>query len=114
MHEMSYVIKLVNLAAETAKREGLTKITEIHADIGKMTGVLPFYMQKYYKTAIKGSMLEGSALVMTETEVRAHCNACGCDYTPDAAHDYLCPACKSANCKITAGREVLLTQIKGE
>ena len=111
MHEMSYVIKLVNLAAQTAKKENFSRITAIYADIGKMTGVLPYYMQKYYKQAVKGSMLENSALIISETEVKAECGGCGLEYTPDAAHDYLCPECGSGNCKITAGREVLLRKV---
>ena len=114
MHEMSYVIKLINLALETAEKEKFSSVYEVCANIGKMTGVLPFYMQKYYKTAAKGTILENSVLVINETEVRAHCNACGLEYTPDAAHDYLCPNCQSGNCRIIAGREVILEKIKGE
>ena len=114
MHEMSYVIKLVNLAAKTAESEKLSRITQIHADIGKMTGVLPYYMQKYYKQAVKGSILEGSELIINEIDVKAECGECGLEYTPDAAHDYLCPGCGSGNCKIIAGREVVLRKVVGE
>ncbi|MBQ9519312.1 MAG: hydrogenase maturation nickel metallochaperone HypA [Firmicutes bacterium] len=114
MHEMSYVVRLVNIAVKTAESEGLASVFEVCADIGKMTGVLPYYMQKYYKNAIKGTILENSRLVINEVAVRAHCNGCGLEYAPDAKHDYLCPACGSGNCRIIAGREVNLTKVKGE
>lgn len=114
MHEMSYVTRLINLAVSTALSQGISRVAEIHADIGQMLGVLPYYMQKYYKTAVNGTILEGSALIINETAVKARCGGCGLEYTPDAAHDYLCPACGSGECRITAGREFILTQIKGE
>ncbi len=113
MHEMSYVIRLVNKALQAAETEGLGSVFEIHADIGKMTGVLPYYMQKYYKKAIEGTILENSRLIINEVAVKARCGSCSFEYEPDAAHDYLCPACGSGNCRIIAGREMTLTQIKG-
>ena len=114
MHEMSYVVKLADLAVKTAQSEGLASVLEVHADIGKMTGIIPFYMQKYYKIASKGTILENSRLIINEIAVKACCGSCGTEYEPDAAHDYLCPNCGSGNCRITAGREMILTQVKGE
>ena len=114
MHEMSYVARLCDLAAKTAKSEGMAKVTAIHADIGQMTGIVPFYMQKYFKTAAKNTILSEAELVIDIIPVTALCNTCKTEYTPDAEHDYLCPACKSGDCKIIKGREFLLTKVKGE
>lgn len=111
MHEMSYIIRLVNLAAENAEKQNAASVEKITVSVGKMTGIEPYYMQKYYKTAIKGTVLEGSVLELETVDVAAHCENCGSSYTPDAAHDYLCPACGSGNCKITAGRDVVLKQM---
>ena len=114
MHEMSYVVRLCNTALEAARRERLTKVTAIHANIGQMVGIEPFYMHKYYKTAAKNTLLDGSELTINIIPVTARCNTCNNEYTPDAAHDYLCPACKSGDCRIIKGREFLLIKIEGE
>ncbi len=111
MHEMSYIVRLVNLAARTVQEQKVGKAEKIIVSVGKMTGIEPYYMQKYYKTAIQGTVLENSELEVEIVDVKAHCKNCGCDYTPDAAHDYLCPECKSGNCKIINGRDVILKRI---
>ena len=113
MHELSYVTKLVDLAVQTAERENMAKITAVYADIGKMTGLVPFYMQKYFKTAVKDTVLDGSKLIINEVAVTAKCS-CGHEYAPDASHDYLCPVCGSGQCRIITGREMLLTKLEGE
>ena len=110
MHEMSYVIRLVNLAAKTAEEQNAKKVLKIVVEAGKMTGVEPYYMDKYYKTAIRGTILDGSEIEVIPVDVTAEC-ACGCKYTPDAAHDYLCPDCGGGNCKITGGRSVVLERV---
>ncbi|MBR6400036.1 MAG: hydrogenase maturation nickel metallochaperone HypA [Firmicutes bacterium] len=114
MHEMSYVVRLAELALKAAEKEGLASVSAVYADIGKMTGIVPYYMQKYYKLAAKGTILENSVLVLTETEVLARCEGCGSEYTPSAAHDYLCPVCGRGNCRIIAGRGVTLSRLEGE
>ena len=114
MHEMSYVVRLVNLALKKSEEEKISKIQKVVCEIGEMTGILPEYMIKYYKTAIKDTPLEDSALECILIPVSAHCEDCGADYTPDKAHDYLCPECGSGFAKIIHGREFILKEIIGE
>ena len=111
MHEMSYIIRLVNLAAETAERQKAASVEKIVVSVGKMTGIEPYYMHKYYKTAIKDTVLQDSVLELEEVDVKAHCEDCGADYTPSATCDYLCPNCGSGKCRIIDGRSVILKQV---
>ena len=110
MHEMSYIIRLADLAAKAAKEQEAKRVKKIVVEVGKMTGIEPYYMQKYYKTAIRGTILDGSEIELIPVEVTAKC-ACGKEYTPTAAYDYLCPDCGGGSCKITGGRDVILKEV---
>ena len=52
MHEMSTVIRLVNMASSVAVENNATSVKKIKVAIGEMTGVLPEYVRKYYPEAV--------------------------------------------------------------
>ncbi len=114
MHEMSYVVRFVNQALETAKEHHAGRVLSLHVDVGEMTGIEDEFLQRYYVTACKGTILEGSSLTITHIPIRAVCDNCQCEYHPDKEHDYLCPSCHSGRCHITEGRGATLRQIKME
>ena len=82
MHEMSYITKMVVLAIDVAKDNDARAVKKIEIDIGKASGVMPFYMYKYYPEAVKNTILEGSELVCREVPVKALCEECNKEYLP--------------------------------
>ncbi len=114
MHEMSYVVKLVNLALKKCEDENIAKVRKLVCEIGEMTGILPEYMVKYYKSGVKDTMLKDSELECIMIPVSAHCESCGAEYTPVKEHDYLCPECGSGLARIVHGREFILKEIIAE
>ncbi|MCR4901435.1 MAG: hydrogenase maturation nickel metallochaperone HypA [Butyrivibrio sp.] len=111
MHELSYMIKMVNLAEDTAIENDIEHIDKIVVEVGAMTGVLPYYLHKYYPEATKGTRLEGSELEVIEIPVKAICNNCQTEYEPTKENDYRCPHCTSTSSHIVAGRDVTLKNI---
>ncbi len=111
MHELSYIVKMVNLAENTAKENKIEHVDKIVVEVGAMTGVLPYYLHKYYPEAVAGTSLEGSELEVIEVPVKAVCNSCQKEYSPNAQNDYRCPFCKSIDSHIVAGRDVTLKNI---
>ncbi len=114
MHEMSYVVRLVNLALKKCEEEKICRVQKLVCEIGEMTGILPEYMQKYYKSGIKDTLLNGSELECIMIPVSAHCEDCGAEYLPSKEHDYLCPECGSGLAIIIHGREFILKEIIAE
>jgi len=111
MHELSYMTRLANLACETANENHAKSVKKIKVEVGAMTGVLPKYLEYYFPTVIKGTILEGSELETILIPVKAHCNNCGKEYTPTADNDYRCPSCKSIEASIIDGRDVKLKEV---
>ena len=112
MHEMSYVIRFVNLAEQTAREENAKRVISITVEVGETSGVLPEYLHKYYPDAVKGTLLEGSDLHVVSVPVEAVCGDCGTHYHPDRSNNYSCPACHSIRAKITDGRGVRLRTVE--
>ncbi len=111
MHEMSYILKMVNMALEIASDNNATKIRQIEVDVGETSGVMPYYMHKYYPDAVKGTILEGSELICKETKVKALCEECGEEYYPSRENRYLCPHCGGRKAHIIEGKGVVLKNV---
>ena len=111
MHEMSYISRMISLAAEVAESNGAKKVRSIVIDIGKSSGVMPYYMYKYYPEASKGTILEGAELICEEVPVKALCEECGKEYLPVKDNGYLCPHCGGRKARIIEGRDVSLRNV---
>ncbi len=114
MHEMSYVIRFVNRAIETAEERKAERVKRILVSVGEMTDVLPEYLHRYYPSAVKGTILEGSVLETKKEPVCVLCASCGKEYHPEKDNGYACPRCHGTEGKITAGRGVVLEQVELE
>ena len=111
MHEMSYIARMVNLAEEVARDNNAKKVKKIEIQIGKTSGVMPYYMHKYYPDAAKGTILEDAELVCEEIPVKALCEECGNEYFPNIENNYLCPCCEGHKARIIEGKGVVLKNV---
>ena len=113
MHELSYVVKIVDKAISAMNSvEG--KVVCVHVKIGELTGALPEYLKMYYKQATLNTLLEGSSLSVEYMSARAKCGSCGKENAPNRKNDYLCPYCGSADAVFISGRELTLNKIEVE
>jgi len=117
MHELSYITRLVNMALDVSRANGSAPIRKITAEVGAMTGVIPYYLNKYFPEAVESvsdrtNALKDTTLEIISIPVKAHCNTCGAEYEPSRENNYLCPACQSRECRIIAGREFLLRSVE--
>ncbi len=111
MHEMSYISRMVALAIEVAEENKAEKVKSIVVEIGKTSGVMPYYMHKYYPEAAKGTILEDAELICEEVPVKALCEECGKEYYPTSENRYLCTHCGGRKAHIVEGKGVTLKNI---
>ena len=111
MHEVSYVTKIVAMAMDSAKD---SKIKSIHVLVGKTSGVLPYYLNKYFTKVVEGTPLDGAELICEEVPVKALCEECGKEYFPDKSNRYLCPNCGGKRAKIIEGKDIVIKSIAVE
>ena len=111
MHELSYILDIINSVQEVKEKENLLEIKKIVVDVGQMSGVVPFYLHKYYKDAIKGTFLEYTELITNEVAVKILCEGCGKEYTPDKENRYKCPECGERKGKLIQGKGIIIKEI---
>ncbi len=102
---------MVSLAIEVAKENNAAKVKSIVVEIGKTSGVMPYYMHKYYPEAAKGTILEDAELICEEVPVKALCEECGEEYYPTSENRYLCTNCGGRKAHIIEGKGVTLKNI---
>ena len=110
MHEMSIVMRFVDIAKEYAIKNNAQKVYKVVLQIGELTGVVPSYLQMFYPAVVEGTILEGSELVVEVVEGSVFCKNCGATYNPSKT-DMKCPECKSEACDVIDGNHMFVSEI---
>ncbi len=111
MHEMSAVSRCTRIALDAARHAGAGSVERVVVQIGEMSGYLPRYMSAYYPAAVKGTLLEGSKLVVETLPAELFCLDCGTVYRPEKTEEIRCPQCLSAAFRIGGGTEIFVKEI---
>jgi hydrogenase nickel incorporation protein HypA/HybF len=108
-----------NVLAEAQKREA-KKVAEVHLIIGKLTFLGLEQVRFAYEVLTKGTIMEGSKLIIEEQEGVVKCEHCGYEggfkYEDDPMYHVPMPTLKCPQCanvvKIAAGKECTIKSIK--
>ena len=110
MHEIGIVRQLVRTVTAFAEENGVHDIREVVVDCGELSLVIPDYLRELYPVVAKGTILEGSELIINEIPGMARCNVCG-EVFNVIEHKGNCPECGSFEKEILTGREFLVKEI---
>jgi hydrogenase nickel incorporation protein HypA/HybF len=128
MHELALAEAVVAAADETAKKNGLAKVTRIEVRVGELQQI----EREAFQLAIE-EMTDAVVDVQAEP-ARFSCRRCSREYglgdtpgpgdhdaseaihfIPELAHAFLrCPSCASPDFTVTGGRGVTLGAIEGD
>ncbi len=115
MHEMSLIERVVGTIEESAREQGITKVTKVKLVIGKQKQALPDAMQMAFESFLdQAPFVPESVLEIEEKEIVLRCNECSNEYTPQREYDYRCPSCKSGNAIFIHGREFYIEYYEGD
>ncbi|WP_457566274.1 hydrogenase maturation nickel metallochaperone HypA [Caldithrix abyssi] len=92
MHEMSIAMNIVDIAVQTAQKNGAHKINSITVEIGALSGVVPEALEFCFEAATKETMAEGCRLEIVYLKAQAECSGCGFKFETDQFLN-LCPQC---------------------
>ncbi len=111
MHELSYVLDIINSVNDLIANQNVKSVEKIRVEVGEMSGVVPFYLQKYFAEAKKGTKLEQSDLEIEEKKVLIECEACKMRYNPVSQFGYKCPECGERKGKLLEGRGIIIKEV---
>lgn len=77
VHEVSIVSDLIKAIMEELGRYDVSSVSAVTLVIGKLTNLGSDQMRFAYEVMTRGTILEGSELVIEEEEIALRCSGCG-------------------------------------
>ena len=120
MHEFSVTSQVVQNVLAEAEKRGAKKVTEVQLVVGKLTFLGLEQVRFAYEVLAKGTIMEGSKLVVEAQEGVVQCDNCGYEgdfkYEDDPLYHVPVPTLKCPKCsntvKIKAGKECIIKNIR--
>lgn len=110
MHEIGVLTKAVNIVEQTARENGVERVSFITLEVGELTGYLPVFFEKYFPIVTEDRpMFDGTKLQIQVIKGQALCRECGALYNV-MRHEGKCPRCTSRNKEILGGQEFLIKE----
>jgi len=110
MHELSIVMSIIEIVAMEAKKSGAERVTEVHLEIGQLSGVEIDSLEFALKNLATGSVIESAEISIDKPGGAARCSNCGYEF---AIETFIgsCNLCSSFDLEITKGRELRVKSI---
>ena len=113
MHELSIALNIVDIASETARKNGARRVEALYLKLGALSGVAKDALEFSWELACADvAALEGARLVIEEIPVVVRCAGCGRDATVESINKMVCPNCRAFVSTIVAGRELEITALE--
>lgn len=114
MHEMSIVQALIEQVETEVEKSGQAgRVVGLDLVVGRLSGVHVDSIRFAYEILAPGTILEGSALRISEPQAHSECRACGAREVIDEL-SMACPRCGSGEIVIDGGRDLVLQSIELE
>ncbi|MFQ6069424.1 MAG: hydrogenase maturation nickel metallochaperone HypA [Candidatus Aminicenantales bacterium] len=110
MHELSIVTNLFEILEEKAKEQKAEKIVLVKLRVGKLSGVVPEFLETAFNIYKKKTIAENAELEMEIVPLRVVCEKCKKETTLED-YVFICPHCGSRSLKTVSGTELLLEKL---
>ena len=111
MHEMSLTESIVEIAVETAKREGAARVRRVFIDVGALSHAEPEALLFCFDAVSAGTIAEGATLEIARIPGVGWCMDCG-KSVPLAERFGACPECGRFHVQMTAGDAMRVREIE--
>jgi len=113
MHELSIVANLFEILDEQAKEKEAKKIITVKLKVGKLSGVVPEFLETAFDVYKKETIAESAKLKIEEVPLRVKCRRCSAEIVKDD-FIFVCSSCGSRELETLSGAELLLEKIEME
>ncbi|MFP3985472.1 MAG: hydrogenase maturation nickel metallochaperone HypA [Candidatus Bathyarchaeia archaeon] len=120
MHEGAITTQIVETVLKEAEQRKAKKVTEVLLAIGSLMFLNPEQVLFWYEMLTKGTIMQGSKLIIEENKGTVHCSKCGYKgnfkYVDDSAFHVPMPTLQCPKCggavEIVNGKDCLIKSIK--
>jgi hydrogenase nickel incorporation protein HypA/HybF len=111
MHEMSLTESIVEIAVETAEREGASRVRRIVVDVGALSAVEPEALLFCFTAVSAGTIAEGATLDINPVPGAGRCADCD-KIVPIEERFGPCPECGGFHITMTQGGEMRVKEME--
>ena len=113
MHEFSLASDIIDIASDTAKKNGCTKVSKVVLRIGQLAGVEEPALDTALEALTPKTSLSEAIFEKVHIEGKAKCLDCNIEF--DISDFFsLCPNCQSFSKDVLAGKEFDIVSIDAE
>jgi len=113
MHEWTIADNLVRLVVETARSEGLEKVSEVYVKVGVLRQVIPETLKAAFSRLVGETGYAGAELKIEEVPLAVKCRGCGSEKAGDDLA-FTCGECGGIDLEIISGDELYLDYLEGK
>lgn len=106
MHELSIALSIVDMATEEAERRGDVQVVAVHLKLGPLSGVAKEALLFSYELACEGTVLNGSHLLIEETQATVFCPTCQVERPVASIQWFCCSVCNTPASEVLKGKEL--------
>lgn len=114
MHELSIALNILEIAAEEAKRHGISRVQAVHIRLGPLSGIVKSALLSAYEMAQENSALPNSRLIVEDVPIVIDCPKCGTEQPARSIQSLVCSVCSTPSYRIVSGREMEITGLEIE
>lgn len=111
MHEVGITQSIIEIAEQHARAQGAQKIHSVTVAIGALSGVIPEAVEFCFEACTRGTLLEGSRLIIQRIPGRGRCGQCGAETTMEQ-QTFACDACGGFGLETLQGSELRVTELE--
>ncbi|MGI9265722.1 MAG: hydrogenase maturation nickel metallochaperone HypA [Gammaproteobacteria bacterium] len=111
MHELSVCLALMEQVRNVAAKHEALKVETIYLRIGPLSGIEAPLLKNAFPIAAAGTVAEGAALVVEQSDIVVHCTQCEAESTVKP-NRLLCSQCGDFRTRLVSGDEMLLERLE--
>ncbi len=111
MHEVGIIQGALDLAIQTARNNGATRIHELRLRIGVLSGVVPDALNFAFEVVRQGTMADEARLEVETVPMVCWCPQCQREFAP-GDFPCECPDCHGLSAELRRGRELELASME--
>lgn len=113
MHELAVTQSILDISLRHAEKAGAKRIIDINLVVGQFSSIVDDSVQFYWDIIANDTIAQGATLHFNRILGEMTCGTCGHVFAPKD-DTFLCPACSSAQVRITKGEEFRVDSIDVE
>ena len=111
MHEMSIAHAIVEIVQDHAQRDAFKRVRTVHLSLGVLSHVDPRALEFGFDIATRGTVAEGSKLLIDRPSGSGYCMDCS-KTVVITAHGEPCPECNGNKWMLVGGDEMRVLDLE--